>query len=62
MTTSVKTTVPAERKSPQFGLEKLVFAVVLAVVFFLLVLSMQRHRFFQGGHDHRSGHEQSNLL
>jgi hypothetical protein len=31
------------------------FAAVLAVILFLLGQSMVRHRFFQGGREHRNG-------
>ena len=55
MTTSVKTTDHTDRKPPEFGIGKLLLAVVLAVVFFLLVQSMERNRFFQGGRVHRYG-------
>jgi hypothetical protein len=55
MATCLKTTDDTARKPPEFGVGKLLFAVVLAVMFFLLVQSMQRHRFFQGGRVHRYG-------
>jgi hypothetical protein len=46
---------PAGREPPSFGIGQLVFAVVLVVILLLLGQSMVRHRFFQGGRDHRNG-------
>jgi hypothetical protein len=46
---------PPGREPPSFGIGKLLFAIVLAIVVLLLVQSMVRHRFFQGGRDHRNG-------
>jgi len=47
--TYLDSTAPGARKSPAFGIGKLLFAVLLAVIFFLLGQSMVRHRFFEGG-------------
>jgi hypothetical protein len=55
MTTDLNTTDPAGRTPPSFGIGRLLFAVVLAVLFFLLGQSMVRHRFFEGGRFHRNG-------
>ena len=55
MTTYLKTTDPTGRKPPSFGIGQFLFAVVLAVILFLLGQSMVRHRFFQGGREHRNG-------
>jgi len=55
MTTDLNTTPPAGGPPPSFGIDKLLFLVVLAVLFFLLGQSMVRHRFFQGGRFHRNG-------
>jgi hypothetical protein len=55
MTTDLNTTPTAGREPPSFGTGKFVFVVVLAVVLLLLGHSMVRHRFFQGGRDHRNG-------
>jgi hypothetical protein len=55
MTTSLNTSARAGRTPPSFGLEKFLFAVVLAVIFFLLGQSMVHHRFFEGGRVHRNG-------
>jgi hypothetical protein len=46
---------PAGREPPSFGIGQFLFVAVLAVILFLLGQSMVRHRFFQGGRDHRSG-------
>jgi hypothetical protein len=51
----MKTTSPAGREPPSFGIGRFLFVVVLAAVFFLLGQSMVRHRFFQGGRVHRNG-------
>lgn len=51
----MKTTAPAGRNSAWFGIGRLLFIVVLAVIFFLLGQSMVRHRFFQGGRQHWDG-------
>jgi hypothetical protein len=48
-------TTPPGREPPSFGIGKFVFVFVLAIIFFLLGQSMVRHRFFQGGRDHRNG-------
>jgi hypothetical protein len=48
MITYSNTTAPEGEKPPSFGIGKLLFAVVLAVIFFLLAQSMLRHRFFKG--------------
>jgi len=55
MTTYSKKTALAERKPPSFGIRQLLFAVFLAVLFFLLGQSMVHHRFFEGGRFHRNG-------
>jgi len=55
MTTSLNTKAPAGRTPPSFGLEKFLFAVVLAVILFVLGQSMVHHRFFQGGRVHQNG-------
>lgn len=44
-----------ERKPPSFGVRKLVFAIILAVIFLLLGQAMVRHRFFRGGRITRYG-------
>jgi hypothetical protein len=49
MTTYSNTTGPAEPKSRWFGIVRFLLIVALAVSFFLLGLSMVRHRFFRGG-------------
>jgi hypothetical protein len=53
MTAHLNSTGPEGRKSPSFGIGSLLFAVVLALIIFLLVSTMVRHRFFRGGHPHR---------
>jgi hypothetical protein len=55
MTTHSKKTALAERKPPSFGIRQLLFAVLLAVLFFLLGQDMVHHRFFQGQRFHRNG-------
>ncbi|MGA7399286.1 MAG: hypothetical protein WCC99_02520 [Candidatus Sulfotelmatobacter sp.] len=50
----MKTTDPVEGNS-WLGIARLLFVVVLVVLFFLLGQSMVRHRFFQGGPYHRNG-------
>jgi hypothetical protein len=55
MTTDPNTTSPSGREPPEFGLEKFLFVVVLAIIFFLLAQSMVRHRFFRGGRINRNG-------
>ena len=55
MSSDSNTTVPAGQKPPSFGTGKLLFAVFLAVIFFLLGQSMVHHRFFEGGRFHRNG-------
>ena len=42
------------RKQPSFGVGSLLFALVFALLVYLLVLSMARHHFFTGGHPNRS--------
>ena len=54
MTTSSNTPPRAGHKPPSFGIRHLLFVVVLAVILFLLGQSMVRHRFFQGGREHRN--------
>jgi hypothetical protein len=55
MTPDSNTTVPAGQKPPSFGTGKFLFAVFLAVIFFLLAHSMVRHNFHQGQRMHRNG-------
>jgi hypothetical protein len=55
MTTYLNTKDPTRRKPPSFGIRQFVFVVVLAVILLLLGQSMVRHRFFQGGREHRNG-------
>jgi hypothetical protein len=38
-----------KQKPPSFGFGKLLVAILLAILFFLLAQSMVRHRFFRGG-------------
>lgn len=47
--------IPTRRQPHTFGLGQLLFAMVLAVIFFLIGQSMVRHRFFQGGRAHQNG-------
>jgi hypothetical protein len=54
MTTDSNSTVPSEPKPPRFGMGSFVFAIVLALIFFLLAQTMVRHRFHQGGWRDRS--------
>lgn len=51
----MNTPTTAGREPPSFGIGHLLFALVLAIIFFLLAQSMVRHRFFQGGREHRNG-------
>jgi hypothetical protein len=51
----MNTSPPNGREPPFFGIGQLLFIAVLAVIFFLLGQSMVRHRFFQGGREHRNG-------
>lgn len=53
MTTYLQRQVPAPPKQPSFGIGKLLFAVILAVLFFLLGESMVQHNFHQGQRTHR---------
>jgi hypothetical protein len=46
---------PARREPPLFRVGQFLFVAVLAVILFLLGQSMVRHRFFQGGREHRNG-------
>jgi hypothetical protein len=55
MANYLNTTSPTGRKPPQFGIGSFLFAVVLAVIFFLLAQSMVRHHFCGGVRDHRNG-------
>ena len=55
MTTYSNTPAPEGEKPPSFGIGKFLFVVVLAVILFLLVQSMVRHRFFRGGWVNRNG-------
>jgi len=48
MTAYSNMTGPGGRKSPSFGIGSLLFAVVLALIFYLLLLTMVRHGFFSG--------------
>jgi hypothetical protein len=43
------------REPPSVGIGQFLIVVVLAVILFLLGQSMVRHRFCQGGRDHRNG-------
>jgi hypothetical protein len=43
------------REPPSFGIGQFLFVVLLVVILFLLGQSMVRHRFFQGGREHRNG-------
>jgi hypothetical protein len=54
MTTHSNTPAPEGDKPPSFGIGTLLFAVVLAVIFFL-VQGMVRHRFFRGGRVNPNG-------
>jgi hypothetical protein len=53
--TNANATTPAGRRASQFGIERLLFAVALAVIFFLLAQDMVHHRFFRGGRLNRNG-------
>jgi hypothetical protein len=55
MTTNSNTTAPVGEKPPRFGAGSVIFALVLAIIFFLLAQVMVRHRFFQGGRFGRNG-------
>jgi hypothetical protein len=55
MTTDPDTRVPEERSPMWLGIGKLLFIVVLALLFFLLAHSMVRHRFFRGGWRNQHG-------
>lgn len=57
MTTYLDTNARMRRPPPpsSFGIGKLLFAVVLAVVFFLLGQSMVHHNFHRGERVHRNG-------
>jgi hypothetical protein len=55
MTNKSNTTTPAEPKPPRFGIGNLLFIIVLALIAFLLVQSMARHRFHEGGRRNRNG-------
>ncbi|MGA7924609.1 MAG: hypothetical protein WCA20_01285 [Candidatus Sulfotelmatobacter sp.] len=46
---------PAGREPPFFGIGQFLFVAILAGILFLLGQSMVRHRFFQGGREHRNG-------
>ncbi len=48
-------TAPAPRDPPSFGIGKLVFVLILAVLFFLLGQNMVRHNFHHGQREHRNG-------
>jgi len=48
MRTDLDTTGPENRNSTWLGIGKLLFIVVLALLFFLLAHNMVRHRFFRG--------------
>ena len=51
----MKTPTPAGREPPSFGIGQFMFVIVLLVMLILLGQSMVRHRFFQGGREHRNG-------
>ncbi len=53
MTTDSNATGPEGQNSPSFGTGSVLIAILLALIIFLLVASMVRHRFFRGGHPHR---------
>jgi hypothetical protein len=55
MASLLNTTGPAGRKPTSFGIKQFLFAVFLAVIFFLLGRSMVHHRFFEGERLHRNG-------
>jgi len=55
MTTYLDTRAPEERRLMWLGIGKLLFIVVLALLFFLLAHSMVRHRFFRGGWRNQHG-------
>jgi hypothetical protein len=55
MTTDLETRAPEERRSMWLGIGKLLFIVVLALLFFLLAHGMVRHRFFRGGWRNQHG-------
>jgi hypothetical protein len=55
MTTDLETRAPEERRSMWLGIGKLLFIVVLALLFFLLAHGMARHRFFRGGWRNQHG-------
>ena len=55
MTTDLDTTGPEERNSIWLEIGKVLFIVVLAVLFFLLTHNMVRHRFFRGGWRNQHG-------
>ncbi|MGC2403819.1 MAG: hypothetical protein WA510_28760 [Acidobacteriaceae bacterium] len=55
MTTDLDARAPEERRSMWLGTGKLLFIVVLALLFFLLAHSMVRHRFFRGGWHNQHG-------
>jgi hypothetical protein len=48
-TTDSNTGGPAGRRPPRFGIVGSLLIAALAVVIFLLVQDMVRHRFFRGG-------------
>jgi hypothetical protein len=51
----MNTPTPDGREPPSFGIGQFLFVGLLVVILFLLGQSMVRHRFFQGGHEHRNG-------
>ena len=55
MTTDLNTPPPGGEKPPSFGIGKLLFALALVIIFFLLLQSMVHHRFFRGGWVNRHG-------
>jgi hypothetical protein len=55
MTTHPDARAPEERRSMWLGIGKLLFIVVLALLFFLLAQSMVGHRFFRGGWRNQHG-------
>jgi hypothetical protein len=55
MTTHLSTTARPRRSTPSFGIGKLLFAMALAILFFLLGQSMVHHNFHQGMRVHRNG-------
>ena len=47
-------TGPSEKTPPSFGLGSFLFALLFALLTYILIASMVRHHFFKGGHPNRS--------